>query len=169
MTQQMGGNLRLHSEMGVGTTAEIRLPAAKTHMLATESPSEAAIPRVPSLRVVAVDDDSLVLLNTVAMLEEMGHTVLEARTGAAALSLIGNNPIDLVITDQAMPQMTGIQLMEKIRAQQPGLPVIVATGYAELPSGHGPDVVVLSKPFLAKSLERAIAKVVGHMQEASAI
>jgi len=65
--------------------------------------------------------------------------------------------VDLVVTDQAMPRMTGAQLMEAIHAQWPGMPVILATGYAELPAGIGTGATRLGKPFSEQELARAIA------------
>ena len=72
------------------------------------------------------------------MLEDLGHTVREANSGEEALNILAEGAkIDLVVTDQAMPRMTGVQLAEAILAEQPNLPIILATGYAELPSGLG--------------------------------
>jgi CheY-like chemotaxis protein len=106
-----------------------------------------------------------VLLNTVAMLEEMGHTVLEASSGVEALALLRDHPVDLVVTDQAMPKMTGLQLVEKLRAQPSAVPVIVATGYAELSADTPADILVLPKPFTSKELARAVARVMDRMTE----
>ena len=107
--------------------------------------------------MVAVDDDGLVLLNTVAMLEDLGHTVLEAYSGQAALDLVRDNAVDLVITDQAMPRMTGLQLLEALHALKPELPVIIATGYAELPVDPSRAAMLLTKPFSESDLAKAIA------------
>ncbi|HTB89170.1 MAG TPA: response regulator, partial [Steroidobacteraceae bacterium] len=68
--------------------------------------------------------------------------------------------IDLVITDQAMPVMTGTQLIEFLRARRPTLPVILATGYAELPQGVSPSIGRLSKPFTQRALAQALAATV---------
>jgi CheY-like chemotaxis protein len=112
-----------------------------------------------SLLVLAVDDDALIQMNTVAMLEELGHRVLEASNGADALDIVRQNPaIDVVLTDYAMPKMTGRDLAIAIARERPGLPVILATGYAELPPGEKIDARTLPKPFglneLAKALKR---------------
>ncbi len=157
---QSGGRLLLKSVQGKGTTAELWLPVAD----ASASP---AVPVEPveekatrPLRVLAVDDDVLVLFNTVAMLEDMGHRVSQAGSGREALALVeSGEPFDLVITDQAMPQMTGSQLAIAIREERPTLPVLLATGYAELPSGAGADLPILSKPFLQRQLATAIADI----------
>jgi PAS domain S-box-containing protein len=158
MTAQMGGRLLLKSTPGKGTVAEIWLPAATGEGDAAApaaKPADAAPAK--TLRVLAVDDDALVLFNTTAMLEDLGHVALEAASGAQALAILRREQIDLVITDQAMPQMTGMQLLETIRTEWPQMPVILATGYAELPGGAGAGVARLGKPFSEQELARAIA------------
>jgi CheY-like chemotaxis protein len=113
---------------------------------------------VNALVVLAVDDDALVLMNTTAMLEDMGHQVIEASNGDEALvALRARSDIDVVITDYAMPRMTGRELAIAIAQERPGLPVILATGYAELPSGDQVDAQRLPKPFGQVELARAIA------------
>jgi len=96
------------------------------------------------------------------MLEELGHTALEATSGRAALEVLRDGtPIDLLITDQAMPQMTGLELAAAARSQRPDLPVILATGYAKLPAGTDIAVTVLNKPFGLQDLAASIAAVSG--------
>jgi len=100
-----------------------------------------------------VDDDSLVLMTTVLMLEDLGHRVLEASSGSQALALLEAGPLpDVVITDHAMPHMTGAELADRIACSYPGLKVILATGYAELPQGVKVSVPRLSKPFTQRQL-----------------
>ena len=108
----------------------------------------------PSLRILVVDDDALVRMNSVAMLEDLGHQVDEASSGLEALSILNERRFDLLITDQAMPKMTGVQLAESVRAILPTMPILVATGYAELPSGS--TLPRLSKPFDQTGLAQAI-------------
>jgi DNA-binding NtrC family response regulator len=158
MAAQMGGRLVLKSAPGQGTTAEIWLPVAEDAAAAAMA-SVVETPTAPaaSLRVLAVDDDGLVLFNTGAMLEDLGHVVLEATSGEQALAILARETVDLVITDQAMPRITGVQLLEAIHAQWPGMPVILATGYAELPGGIRTGATELRKPFSGQELARAIA------------
>ncbi len=156
---QCGGKLVVRSMLGVGTTAELWLPTAEndvaTSKIAMQEPPAAT---QPQRLILAVDDDSLILSNMVAMLEDLGHNVIEASSGAKALEVIASNPkIDLVVSDQAMPGMSGIQLAETIRTRWPKLPVIIATGYAELPPGANPNVPRLSKPFTQQDLAKALA------------
>ncbi|MFD2649454.1 PAS domain-containing protein [Devosia albogilva] len=165
LATQSGGTLVLKSRKGEGTTAEIWLPAVDGNAgtllatAATHSPVEDSAEARP-LRILAVDDDALVLMNTTAMLEDLGHTVREAYSGREALDLLLTDPqVDLVITDHAMPQMTGAQLASEIRSRWPDLPIVLATGYAELPSGNDPGLPRLSKPFSQNDLRRALAAV----------
>jgi CheY-like chemotaxis protein len=159
---QSGGTLVLESRPGVGTTANIWLPALVdgTAVAAEPVPAEAAdaIWRGPPLTILAVDDDELVLLNTADMLSEHGHRVLSARSAGDALVMLGQMNVDLVITDHAMPQMTGVQLAERLRQSHPGLPVILVSGYAELPPEAAVDLPRLAKPFSQQALLEIIAR-----------
>jgi PAS domain S-box-containing protein len=161
MAEQVHGRLLLDSVPGQGTTAEIWLPVAQdgTAITGTNATGDIQAPAHRSLTVLAVDDDALVLFNTVAMLEDMGHQVLEAMSGEAALEQLRASKVDLVITDQAMPHMTGAQLIDTIRTDWPGLPVILATGYAELPAGMAKDTPRLAKPFTEADLAKIVADV----------
>ncbi len=166
LAEQSKGRLILHSRKGVGTTAEIWLPVADTDDEAGEEIGEVlAAPAGGGdrrLRVILVDDDPLVLENAAAMLEDLGHAVTAARSGPEALAMLKDGPApDLVITDHAMPGMTGLQLLERVRAERPSLPVILATGYAELAPGLGEGLVRLSKPFGQAELARAIEAAIG--------
>ena len=137
MAEQMGGRLTLSSRSGQGTTAEIWLPAVEGGTASGVQPAKITSPAAASgkLKVLAVDDDRLVLFNTTAMLEDLGHEVVEAGSGEEALTLLEKSGFDMLITDQAMPRMTGLQLLDVVRERWPGLPVILATGYAEIPGG----------------------------------
>ncbi|HEY4123282.1 MAG TPA: ATP-binding protein, partial [Rhizomicrobium sp.] len=161
MAEQSGGRFVLKSSKGRGTTAEIWLPAATglSPGLPESQPAQEAA-RTTGLTILAVDDDGLVLMNTAAMLGELGHTVFEANSGQEALDVLRENPsIDLIITDQAMPHMTGVQLTNAVRADFPDMPVILATGYAELPSGVDIKLLKLAKPFSEHDLARAVGEV----------
>jgi PAS domain S-box-containing protein len=159
MAEQIGGRFVLKSSLGQGTTAEIWIPAAAAN---EEALTEDAVPAgggpAPSLKILAVDDDGLVLFNTLAMLEDLGHVALEARSGPEALDILEKNVVDLVITDQAMPQMSGLQLIAVIKERWPNLPVILATGYAELPAGAIQGMPKLAKPFSETDLANTITK-----------
>ncbi|ORE90617.1 MHYT domain-containing protein [Aurantimonas sp. 22II-16-19i] len=157
---QSGGQFVLSSAVGVGTIAEIWLPVATALPVVEEtsapSPAETKPASVRPLTILAVDDDAIVLMGTVAMLEELGHQVIEATSGKMALELLRENAVDLVITDQAMPLMTGLQLIAAVRQDHPELPVLLATGYVELPPGVDQNLPRLSKPFSSENLAEAM-------------
>jgi CheY-like chemotaxis protein len=162
MSEQIGGRLVLKSRKGEGTTAEIWAPVAspqpETVLQSAEASRIGANDETRSLVILAVDDDALVLMNTIAMLEDLGHTVFEAASGKEALDVFRREKdIDVVITDQAMPVMSGTQLADAIRAERRDLPIILATGFAELPPDTGGDLFKLDKPFRQEELAEAIA------------
>ncbi len=160
VTEQSGGRLILKSTFGKGTTVELWLPAAKRAAIPAQAVSLAQQSESAkrALTVLAVDDDALVLMNTVAMLEELGHQVHSAMSGRDALEILRRHKIDLLITDQAMPMMTGYELAEKTHAEWPQIPIILASGYAELPAGGTAILHKLAKPFWMDELARVVSE-----------
>ena len=160
--EQSGGRFVLRSRQGEGTTPALWLPAVKAPTQPVDArPSLHPVPaeQLRSLRVVAVDDDALVLMNTVAMLEDLGHTAFEAFSGKQALEILRReDSVDLVITDQAMPHMTGTQLAKVIKQEWPDVSVLLATGYAEIKQEDDTGLPKLSKPFLLGELAAALAR-----------
>jgi CheY-like chemotaxis protein len=160
--QQLDGTFQLSSTPGTGTVAEIWLPVAvgATEAAVNDGLAADSTATMQPLTILAVDDDSLILMNTAASLEDMGHKVLEASSGDEALIVFrGRSDIDLVITDYAMPGMTGVQLAAAIREERPGTPVILATGYGELLSPLDQPALRLAKPFSEATLRRSIAEI----------
>ncbi|MBV4462873.1 PAS domain S-box protein [Pseudomonas sp. SWRI79] len=157
-TEQLGGRFILKSQKDVGTTAELWLPVALANATTEPAVEEAAMSRVPRLCVLVVDDDSLVLTSTSLLLEDLGHRVISAASGAQALELFDSeHDVDLVITDMVMPKMSGAQLAQAIRVIRPHLPIILATGYAERLEGFAARLPRLSKPFTQLNLVEVIA------------
>ncbi|MDQ1902260.1 MHYT domain-containing protein [Paracoccus sp. WLY502] len=169
---QSGGRLHLSSTPGEGTEATILLQAAEAPVVAepVRTFPEQAPAQKASSTIMAVDDDLLVLMNTQAMLEDMGHRVIPAHNGEEALRLLDKTgDVDLVITDQAMPRMTGLQLAEAIQVRHPNLPVILATGYAELPTDHPNIAFKLDKPYFQAQLEKAVLEALRSRQDPKVI
>ena len=160
LAAQSGGVLRLKSSVGVGTEVELWLPVASRHSgAATVDAVPASGAPTRPLTILAVEDDPLILLNLVAMLEDLGHKVIKASNGPDALrALAGAGPVDMLITDHSMPGMTGAQLAQKVAAERADLPIVLASGYAELPAGVGTELVRLAKPFGQKQLADAIER-----------
>ncbi len=163
LAEQSGGRLVLRSRKGEGTTAELWLPCAPPEAEAPPPPPPAPPPEPPPrpLTVLLVDDDPLVLASAAAMLEELGHRVEEADGAATAMARLdrpgGAAPIDLVVTDFGMPGTSGLELAEALARTRPGLPVLIATGYGELPAAEAAGLVRLAKPFGPAELAAAIA------------
>ena len=157
--EQCGGSLIISSERGSGTTVSLWLPVTTEEADAIDDEHQGESPVATSdqpLVILAVDDDDLVLTNTAGMLEELGHTVFQAGSGADAMRMLAEGEVDLVITDHAMPHMTGAQLADALDESHPGLPVIIITGYAELPP-HATKRLRLDKPFRQAELARMLS------------
>ena len=163
LAAQSGGALQIDSAPGAGTRIDIWLPVAAAH---EEQHSARPVPASDEpdagrLVVLAVDDDSLVLTNTVAMVEDLGHEALVASSGAEALSILHERfDVDLIIADEKMPGMTGSQLASKALDARPGLPIVLVSGYCELEPGSGsPGLHLprLAKPFTQSQLAQAMS------------
>ncbi|HET9398004.1 MAG TPA: PAS domain-containing protein [Sphingomicrobium sp.] len=158
LAAQSGGALEIRSEVGKGTTAELWLPAADGKA-DDFSDTDDTLPKQPRrATIMIVDDENLVRAATAEMLREMGHSVLEAATGSAALDrLNAGEDVDLLITDYLMPGMRGSELIEDARSLRPGLPVLLLTGYANLAKGEAAGIPRLAKPFREADLARSVA------------
>ncbi len=159
-TAQSGGSMRITSQPGKGTSVSIWLPRAKQGAKAADAQISLAPPKeARSLRVLLVDDDILVSMGATDMLMDLGHNVTEAQSGLHALKLLESDPtFDVVVTDYAMPGMNGFELAQRIKERNPKLPIILATGYAELPAGRSIEFGHLSKPYTSRDLASALEK-----------
>jgi len=161
LVAQSGGVLRIDSRPNHGTTVELWLPVAAPAAAAEAPPADP--PEVGAVRachVLVVDDDPIVVAGTAAMLEDLGHSAIAAGSGARALEVLRTQPqIDLVITDYAMPGMTGAELATRIERLRPGLPVVIASGYAELLQEV--RLPRLAKPYRQHDLAATIRDLVG--------
>lgn len=159
MVDQLGGKLVLKSQPGTGATVELWFPTA-AGMSVSERQDAAPAPATQKqgLVVLAVDDDRLVLMNTTAMIEELGHTPVTATSAKDALAILATDvPVDVVITDHAMPSMTGLELARILAKERPHLPVIIATGYADFSDQGSVGLLRLQKPFDLEDLQGALA------------
>jgi PAS domain S-box-containing protein len=156
--EQSGGRILIRSEIGKGTTVELWLPIAENASQRIQAEKEEDEPiNIEPLVVLAVDDDPLVLMNARAMLEDLGHTVVTATSGAEAIEVLDRVArVDLLITDQAMPNMTGLQLAAIVQEEWPGVPIIIATGYDEMPPGAHGRFEKLKKPYFQNDLNKAV-------------
>jgi len=163
LTAQSGGGMRLESHLGLGTAVTLYLPHAPAHPPAgtpangaTTAAEPPPLPAGPA-RVLLVEDDALVRMANAAVLAEAGMTVTEAATGEEALALLeADGGIGILVTDFAMPGMTGADLTRLARHHRPDLPVLIVTGYAEKAVlqdlGAEPGIRILSKPIPPSAL-----------------
>ena len=167
LAEQSGGRLVIKSSKGFGTRVEMWLPSVQpqlAHEMSETIPvlaSSAAILASRSLRVVIVDDDPLVRTTSGAVLQDLGHRVTEVASAEEALEILeSGQEVDILITDHAMPGMTGAQLVSEVNIRWPTLPVVLATGYAEIQEDLSDGATRLSKPYDRLGLTEAIAKAV---------
>ncbi len=162
LTAQSGGQLRIVSTPSVGTTVELWLPRANTEPVSLvrgpERPPPTPATATASWRVLIVDDDRLVLTGTAALIEDLGHVAIDVPSASEALAVLASGQaVDVIVTDHAMPNMTGLQLARCVQEKYPGLPIVLATGYAELPADPAEfGIVKLAKPCSQTEIAAAI-------------
>jgi PAS domain S-box-containing protein len=158
---QLGGTLELSSVVGSGTTATLVLPVT-TKAPATTAAAHVTHNAARSAVILFVDDDPLIAMSTTEMLEDLGHRVIGANSGRHALDILrSEQPLDLMMTDHVMPGMTGIELAAASREVRPSLPILLATGYADLPEGAQPDLPRLAKPYHQDQLRARLDQLLG--------
>lgn len=159
LAAQSGGQLSIRSRPGAGTTIDLYLPTTSRPRVEEQRADviQPAGDDIEPLDVLVVDDDPLVLANTGALLEDLGHSVRLAASGRDALDELARDPIvDLIVTDQMMPGMTGSQLARRVRLGAPDMRVLIVSGYAELEPDEAENLPILSKPFDRETLSRAL-------------
>jgi signal transduction histidine kinase/ActR/RegA family two-component response regulator len=163
--KQSGGGVRIETKQGEGTTVKVFLPRAAAP--ARREPERAVQPRArasgSARRVLVMDDDSAVREVTAAMLRELGYSVVEAGSGGAALDVLrGDEPVDILLADYAMPGMNGAEAARQAVQLRPGLPVLFITGYADLKALRdvGEDRII-QKPFRDDELSRKVQAALG--------
>lgn len=162
IARQSGGTVRLASEVGKGTVAEIWLPVAESEDEATgeRSPAPCEIRDPGTARVLVVDDDANVRQLIVECLEVIGYKVRQADSGARGLALLEEDPPDLLVVDFIMPGMNGAEVISRVRRTHPEIPIVLSTGYADarIESGIPPTEKVLQKPFDIDQLARTVSE-----------
>jgi CheY-like chemotaxis protein len=132
--RQSGGLAHVRSEVGKGTTVEMLFPAAPAHEEQLDHVASApTMPdRAKGVHILVVEDDNEVRRVIVECLSLIGYQVTEAANGGEALQAVGARKPDLMVVDYAMPDMTGAEVIARVRKEAPDMPVILATGYADM-------------------------------------
>jgi signal transduction histidine kinase/ActR/RegA family two-component response regulator len=162
--KQSRGHITVYSELGVGTSFKVYLPAVEKPATATQSQPDAVLPKGHGTVLLAEDEAPLRTL-AAETLKRLGYHVLPAGNGLEALVAADqhNGNIDIVITDIVMPRMGGPELVEKLRRKRPDVHVIFMSGYTEAAvlenANIGKDAILLNKPFSTETLVRKMREV----------
>ncbi len=163
IVKSYGGFITCHSRIGEGTVFDITLPSMEEHTIPEAKPLE-VIP-AGTERILLIDDESILVKMGQTMLERLGYTVTVRTNSLEALSTFKNQPeaFDLVITDQTMPGMTGVDLAQRMLKIRPDLPIILCTGHSNLISEEKARSVGIKgfalKPLTRKDIAEIIRKV----------
>ena len=164
IVSEHNGAICVETEPGVGATFEIYLPAREEAGEPQPAPSRRMLKADKRATVLVVDDEKDLAAMTCAMLQAIGYSAASCTNAAMALSIIRDDPfaIDLMITDQTMPGMTGDELAAKAKALRPDLPIILCTGYsARLNEAVAREIgahALLFKPLSRDDLGQAVAQ-----------
>jgi CheY-like chemotaxis protein len=158
---QSGGDVRLESEPGKGTTVAIILPCTD-QAADKQAPISEDAGAHRTGRVLVVDDNEEVGAFAETLLGELGHGVIRAKAAAEALELFEQHRFDVVFTDVVMPGMSGLELAEALRTRHPGVRIVLTTGYSDevTTSGTG-GLPVVFKPYRLEALAGALDKALG--------
>jgi CheY-like chemotaxis protein len=163
VAKQLGGGIRIQTEPGRGTRVEVYLPYAKSQEPEVLDPAvTAAPPKLSGVRVLLVDDDPDVRAVAAAMLADLGCKVSESASGAAGIDVLKHGGIDVVVIDYAMPGMNGVDAARAMSRDQPHVPILLVTGYAD-PEALAKSWTgrVLRKPFDIEGLAAEIGHCIG--------
>jgi CheY-like chemotaxis protein len=166
--QQSGGNAKIYSEVGNGTTVKLYLPRHRGEAPEEEEQSYLtdAYTAESGETVLVVEDESVVRGLIVATLSDLGYSAIEASDGPKGLEILqSRRRIDLLVTDVGLPGLNGRQIADAGRVLRPGLKVLFMTGYAEnaaLASGFlEPGMQMITKPFAMEALASKIRDMIG--------
>ena len=167
---QSGGQVRIYSEVGQGTTVCVYLPRHRGDTV--EDGASAAVQEPPRAQqgetVLVVDDEPTVRMLVADVLQELGYTAIEAADSPGGLKILQSDArIDLLVTDVGLPGgMNGRQMADAARVVRPGLKVLFITGYAEnavLGNGQlGPGMQVMTKPFPVETMAARIREMIAN-------
>jgi CheY-like chemotaxis protein/anti-sigma regulatory factor (Ser/Thr protein kinase) len=160
--ERHGGRVDARSAPGEGSTFILRFRRAPAEQGAARVATPAGLP--PPRHILLVDDDAMVRRTMASLLRAVGQQVVEADSGAAALTELTRGAVDLVFTDLGMPEMTGWQVAEAVKARHPSLPVVLITGWQDQITADADQRrfvdAILPKPSRLEDLLRVIRDLV---------
>ncbi len=164
--KQSRGDVAMESEVGRGTTFTLYLPRADAKPATVEPPAaeSASEPGAGRGCVLVVEDNQTVGEFAADLLEEIGYAAVWVASAQAALDLLAATPdrFDAVFTDVVMPGMSGVDFAQALRAERPGLPVVLTSGYTHVLAQEGAHgFELLHKPYSMDGLSRALRRVMG--------
>jgi len=158
IVKQSGGYIWLYSEPGHGTSIKLYLPQVSAPLSRPSRPVVAS--RGQGETILVVEDEEAVRTLARRTLEETGYQVLEAANGQAGLELMLIAPVDLVLCDVILPEISGHELGQRMRAARPDVPILYMSGYPGLEVAQrgliAPDAPFIEKPFTAAALAQAV-------------
>ena len=165
MIKQTGGDIWVYSEPGQGTTFKLYFPRVAEAVPEQDSAGQSHPKRSGGETILVVEDEQSVRDLTVRILQQLGYTLLTAGTGVEALEISESHtgPIDLLLTDVVMPNMSGRQLADRLKLTRPQTKVLFLSGYTENTVVHrgvlDPGVDFLPKPFSREDLSRKLREI----------
>jgi CheY-like chemotaxis protein len=162
--QQSGGEVRIDTRLGRGTTVILLLPRIRESLPKPVDPETEEPLRTRAASILVVDDDIAVRELTVQALEDLDYRVMDAANGRVALDILqGGEAVDLILIDLVMPDMGGRQLATRIRAGDPGQAILFMTGFDDLSGSDDPfaNEMVIKKPFRLVELAAAVEGALG--------
>ncbi|MDB5361052.1 MAG: Histidine kinase [Rhodospirillales bacterium] len=158
---QSGGFMKIDSVPGRGTMVSLFFVEEELQPVEGSPSLPVALPTIDrACRILLVDDDKLVSESAAAMIEALGYGVVTATSAVDALALLSSDTeIDCVVTDHAMPGMTGLELATQVQHRWPGLPIILSTGYADAMDHSTMPVPFLAKPYRLQTLGNLLSQV----------
>ena len=167
--RQSGGAVRVHSQVGMGTSVKLYLPTTYARPTAAAAPTTSP-PRGQGERVLVIEDDPAVRMLVREVLEDLHYDAVEFADPLAAVPyLASGESIDLMISDVGLPGMNGRELAETARAHRPDLPILFITGYAEnaaIRSGFlAANMSMVAKPFSLDELAAKVSEMIARLDE----
>ena len=171
VVRESGGTLTIDSEPGSGTTVRIMLPAAAPpgikvdEQAATPAALQAVLPRAQT-RVLIVDDDKLVRRFMSESLRSLQYQVTDVESGEQALATLERERFDLLLVDFAMPGMNGAETARAVQERQPGIKVLMVSGYADSAAVEAAlgNARLRRKPFDLAELDTAVAETLAEVR-----